>query len=282
MLVCAVSLRPPRRSIAADVTEIATAIDDLTTGNVVFATLIDDPASVADIIDAYLGEIILEAATAGDTVSVASSYDADISTAASATATEDASVVSVSNNTWNPSDKSASVVLSNGDLWAYASAANQGVRGKVPAASKFYFEVTNSGGFFGTTGVSTATANLTTLASNGIGGAAVTNNGAVWINNTTSPANIGTIANGDVICVAVDLVNQRIWFRKNGGIWNNSASADPATNTGGFSISVLFASASAYPLAAFSIAGVSKNQVANFGASAFAQSMPSGFSNAQL
>ena len=64
MLVCNVSLRPPRAAIAADVAEAATAADATATGNVVFATLVDDPASVGDIVDAYLGEIMLEAASA--------------------------------------------------------------------------------------------------------------------------------------------------------------------------------------------------------------------------
>ena len=49
MLVCNVSLRPPRTAIAASVAEVATALDDLGSGSgqVVFATLVDDPASVA-------------------------------------------------------------------------------------------------------------------------------------------------------------------------------------------------------------------------------------------
>jgi len=70
MLVCNVSLRPPRSAIAASLTEATTAADAAATGNVVFATLVDDPASVGDIVDAYLGEIMLEAASAADTVEV--------------------------------------------------------------------------------------------------------------------------------------------------------------------------------------------------------------------
>ena len=74
MLVCNVSLRPPRSAIAADVAEITAAVDALTTGNVVFATLVDDPASVGDIVDSYLGEIMLEAASANAAVDGAISY----------------------------------------------------------------------------------------------------------------------------------------------------------------------------------------------------------------
>jgi hypothetical protein len=89
MLVCNVSLRPPRSAIAADVAEITAAVDAFATGNVVFATLVDDPASVGDIVDAYLGEIMVEAASSGDTVDAGLAYAAGITEAATATDTQD-------------------------------------------------------------------------------------------------------------------------------------------------------------------------------------------------
>jgi hypothetical protein len=92
MLVCNVSLRPPRSAIAADVAELAAAVDATATGNVVFATLVDDPASVGDIVDAYLGEIMLEAASAADTTSAGSAYAGAVDEAASATDTQSATV----------------------------------------------------------------------------------------------------------------------------------------------------------------------------------------------
>jgi hypothetical protein len=72
MLVCSVSQRARRTAIAATVAEITAAVDATATGNVVFATLVDDPASVGDRVDAFLGEIMVEAASATDTVSVGS------------------------------------------------------------------------------------------------------------------------------------------------------------------------------------------------------------------
>src|SRR5262249_26062695 len=71
MLICNTSWRPPRTAILADLAETATASDDLTSGNIVFATIVDDPASVNDSIDAFLGTIINEPAGAGDTVDAA-------------------------------------------------------------------------------------------------------------------------------------------------------------------------------------------------------------------
>jgi hypothetical protein len=74
MLVCNVSQRARRAVIAASISEIAAAVDATATGNIVFATLVDDPASVGDRVDAYLGEIMLEAANAAAIVNVSVVY----------------------------------------------------------------------------------------------------------------------------------------------------------------------------------------------------------------
>ena len=104
MLVCNVSQRARRAAIAADLAEVATAIDEPGTGNVVFATLVDDPASVNDFVDAYSGEIMVEAASA-DTVldaSIPATYAADISEAAVAADTADGVSAAVPNSYSNP------------------------------------------------------------------------------------------------------------------------------------------------------------------------------------
>lgn len=91
MLVCNVSLRPPRAGIAADLAEITAAVDTLLDGIVGFATQINDPASASETVDAYLGVIMLEAASASDTVSTSSVYDTAINEAV--TANDAASIV---------------------------------------------------------------------------------------------------------------------------------------------------------------------------------------------
>jgi hypothetical protein len=78
MLVCNVSQRARRAAIAADIAEAAAASDVATQGHVVFATLVDDPANVRDRVDAYLGEIMLEAAAAASTVNAGLTYGAAI------------------------------------------------------------------------------------------------------------------------------------------------------------------------------------------------------------
>jgi len=267
MLVCNVSLRPARRAIPATVQETATATDDATTGQVVFATLVDDPVNALDSVDAYLGPIMAEAASSSDIT------DATVTAAG------------VVNNTWNPADKTASMTLSNGNLTA-VGIANQGVRAQLPAATKFYFEIKSAVAIWnGGLGIARSTANLATVTVNAANAAICSTSGSgnILFNSSTpvSGAALGGFAINDVLCVAVDLVNKRIWFRKNGGNWNNNASADPATNVGGIDISTVFSAGTAYPLAATAV-GTSSQAIANFGASSFAFTQPSGFSNAAL
>src|SRR6185436_603959 len=94
MLVCNVSLRPPRAGIAADILEAIEATDATASGQVVFATLVDDPASVGDLVDAYLGEIMLEAASAADAADgyIPAVLNAAIAEATSAASAEDATM----------------------------------------------------------------------------------------------------------------------------------------------------------------------------------------------
>jgi hypothetical protein len=84
MLVCSVSQLQRRAAVAADIAEAATAADSPGTGNVVFATLVDDPAAVGDRVDAYLGEIMRETASAAATVNAGLAYAAAIAEAVTA------------------------------------------------------------------------------------------------------------------------------------------------------------------------------------------------------
>jgi hypothetical protein len=92
MLVCNVSLLRRHAAIAADITEAAAALDAPGTGNVVFATLVDDPASVGEHVDAFLGQIMVEAASASSTVTAGLTYATAIVEAVSAADTLSAAV----------------------------------------------------------------------------------------------------------------------------------------------------------------------------------------------
>src|SRR5215510_5792109 len=95
MLVCHVSQGKRRAAIAADIAEAALALDSLTQGHVVFATLVDDPANVLDHVDAFNGQIMIEAANATSVVTAGLVYSAAIVEAAAATHVSSASVPAV-------------------------------------------------------------------------------------------------------------------------------------------------------------------------------------------
>jgi hypothetical protein len=286
MLVCNVSMRPPGRAIAAELAEIATAIDASTTGFVVFAALVDDPASVGDTVDAYLGEIMLEAASAIDTVNVGLIYDADIIAAVTAIDTPDASVTAGPGPLATFDGVAFDVTLSNGNLTA-THASNSSTAGArsaaVKSSGKYYFEVTvgqhnTSSSSRDCCGILLSTSNnyndMLTSGSNCT--EAMFWSGTIFSNNASSGKSVGAIVTGDIVGCAIDLDNRKGWFRKNGGNWNGLAigSENPATNTGG----VVIAAGSYSPAVAFNwVTGDS--QTANFGQSAFSTAAPSGFGN---
>lgn len=187
--------------------------------------------------------------------------------------------------TWNPADKNSDLALSNGNLtFAQGTTfAYEGLRATTShSTGKYYFEVTLVTMFdaFVQVGIGNASQVLTQK----VGGTGLNSVGAMatdrgtYLNNTFSAtwAAAGAVA-GDIVGVAVDFGNSNIWFRKiNGGTpqnWNNSGSADPATNTGGFSISTLNAGPY-FPMASADTAADS--MTANF-AGSFIAAAPSGF-----
>ena len=81
---------------------------------------------------------------------------------------------------------------------------------------------------------------------------------------------------GNTVCMAVDLGTKQIWFRVNGGNWNNSGTANPDTPTGGLIFTI-----TAGPFAAkWNSFGTTGDAVtANFGGTAYAFTKPSTFGN---
>lgn len=277
MLVCNVSYILPR-SVSAAIVEAGTATDAPTTVGSVFAALVDDPTSAIEIFDAYLGEIMLEAASASDTVSTSSVYDVDIAEAV--TALDDAtSTIPVAFTTWNPSDKSG-IALSGGDLTATS---NVGLGAAVRAAAskssgKYYFELTTTTLSSGYIGLANASAVLS--AGNTANAVAINTGGAVYINNVVqgSPSLPG-IGGGAIVGVAVDLTNTLVWFRVGAsGSWNATSGTanNPATGIGGINYSAVTGALFPWFCSAFTNGQV---VTANFGATAFNGTVPSGFTS---
>jgi hypothetical protein len=187
--------------------------------------------------------------------------------------------------TWNPSDKATNIILSNGDF-TFANGQNgyNGVRTVASASSgKKYWELTattiSAPANFIVEGLANSSFILNGGATgrlgdnlNGIGWAA---DGRVYI-NSVAVAVIQGWSHGDVLCFAVDLDGKKIWFRTNGGNWNNNPASDPAANSDGIDISLL----NVGPYFAIGQGFRGEDRLtANFGGSAYTQSVPSAFDN---
>ena len=98
------------------------------------------------------------------------------------------------------------------------------------------------------------------------------------VGNVITVATIQSWTSGNNCCVAVDLDTKLIWFRTNGGYWNNSSSNDPVAEVGGIDLS-------------WALSGASNNLIwpgANFGdtnahflhllSADFGQTVPTGYS----
>jgi len=161
---------------------------------------------------------------------------------------------------------------------------------------KFYFEVefdAINGTDYGV-GFMYEGSVISTLLSNGTGGAIVRGDGSIW--NGTHIADLGvTPAANDIIGVAIDFDASLVWFIDitQGGSWNGGISSNPTFGVGGVSVpsstNSLFDRrdlgnpsptdlAPAVPFAA--PAGNSSAQVTfNFGATSFVGAAPTGFLN---
>jgi SPRY domain/BNR repeat-like domain len=158
--------------------------------------------------------------------------------------------------TLNPIDQffyTPGVTVSGGNLIGTATVTGGSVRATagIKLNTKKYFEVLVNSATAGTgnTEVGIAAANYIMTSASTVGGSGGyeapsigywTDNGVYF--DTGSPiAHLTTFQSGDNIGVAVDRVNHKIWFRKNGGNWNNAVigSQNPANNTGGYDISSL-------------------------------------------
>ncbi|MEH2569663.1 SPRY domain-containing protein [Bradyrhizobium sp. AZCC 2289] len=176
--------------------------------------------------------------------------------------------------------------LSNGNLTYTHTSGNGTARSTAQKNSgKWYFEITAgtgiaAGGTNSSVGVMKLGAtDINVLNGSDAGMVLKGGNAAIFSNNASSGLSLGVdIADGNIIGVAVDLDNHKIWFRKApSGNWNGQAigSQNPATNTGGASLSVWNATTLS-PYAGFDAGG---SWTANFGASAFTGAVPSGFTS---
>ena len=134
--------------------------------------------------------------------------------------------------TWNPSDKGANVTLSNGNMSAEANAANaDSVRATTSKSSgKWYWEIlidrnTVDGN---TVGAGTSSASLVEVPGYDANGYGYNSASGEKIHSNSWVAYGSDFTTNDIIGIALDLDNGKIWFAKN-NVWQ--ASGNPATGT---------------------------------------------------
>jgi hypothetical protein len=146
----------------------------------------------------------------------------------------------------------------------------------------YYYEVTPnviSGTGAWIIGIGNATASVSNFVGNDANSIGVTAAGTIWFNsaNPVPPSPVAPYTVGNTVGVAVDLTNKKIWFRTNAGNWNNDviANQNPVGNVGGAGFST-----STGPWFPMWNGGAVNDQVtASFGATTYAQPVPSGFGN---
>jgi hypothetical protein len=190
-----------------------------------------------------------------------------------------------STTTLDPSNTSSDITLSNGNLTATngTSVANYNLTKSIAGHStgKFYCEfiATTRGApddiIFGYIDATFSSyTNNAAFANGSNAGGGYAGDGNVYLGTSTG---IGTYSAGTAIGMAVDLGNLTIFFTRDGVHWNSTSSLtnNPATNTGGISISGI--TGSIYAVAGFNPNGAVAT--ANFGGSAYAYTPPVGFGN---
>ena len=174
--------------------------------------------------------------------------------------------------TWNPADKEVSLVLSNGNLTVTqpASVGWRSVRSTTSVSSgKYYWEVEIDDAQGGDTmvGVGTSSFSLSSYAGSDANSYGWYGSGTKYTGAASYPYT-PTYTTNDVVGVALDLDNGKIWFSKNG-----SWTGDPVAGTG-----EAFSGLSGEFYAAVSLYNANKILTANFGTSSFSYTVPDGFS----
>jgi hypothetical protein len=184
------------------------------------------------------------------------------------------------NTTWNPSDTSPGTTLSDLNLIVTGNPPSSDTLTRsttTQSSGLYYFELTSisgsgpdSGG-----GIANGSASAATFGSNATDGAAVFQSGNIWITGSYTGMHIGGLSSGAIVGVAVNLNTSNIWFRNGAsGQWNGSSTADPASGTGGLSISGV---SGPYYIAASISNGSSMSWTVAPGTN-FAGAVPSGYS----
>lgn len=194
-------------------------------------------------------------------------------------------------STWNPNiyqtcSGSPCVTFSNGNLtWTCSGCSGvqtMSLGTNNHTAGKWHFEILVGGTAPGlaTAGLASVYADNHVPGNNGQTSVGWSTTGTVYLNNPTTIGTAAGFTSGDTLCIEVDLSNKLIWLADyhsgSQGEWNNSATADPATGTGGFNIAALASPINVYPSAGSEFTSTGAGTL-NVGASSFTCTVSSGF-----
>lgn len=186
--------------------------------------------------------------------------------------------------TWDPANTQASITLSPDKLTTTGTGGGFNSTRSIASHSsgKYYWEDTMTNGTAAEPIAGFANGSFP-ISGDFVGqtldGVGFDSSGNGFWKNSANTGSMPTAGTGDVVAYALDLGNLKFWARVihsgTPGNWNNSGTDNPATNTGGFSISGL----NAGPYFAVLTTGTPTQITTNFGGSAFAATAPSGFGN---
>lgn len=189
--------------------------------------------------------------------------------------------------TWDPSNIGAGLTLSNGNLTvAYSSEGSIARSTTSHTTGKYYVEITAtgvSGSAFGAVGILNGSQ---TLSNDYLGdapgnSAGLQAGGIKYFNNANWPQPYnGGFAQGNVVQVAVDVGNQLLWIAINGGTYNPNGTGspgNPGSGTGGTNFATTSPALSTPWFIGVSPNNAGDSFTANFGATAFSYTAPSGF-----
>jgi hypothetical protein len=139
---------------------------------------------------------------------------------------------------WNINDK-FNITLSNSDKTASVTGTLAGVRSTKTrlngAAGLFYAELVAGATPPAYLGLAALSSSLTGVNNSFF---VDTGSGGIYYVAQGQIGSVGSaVVANDVVCVVWNTGTEQVWFRKNGGNWNDSGSANPALGIGGISVS---------------------------------------------
>lgn len=188
----------------------------------------------------------------------------------------DSTIVITEYATFNPSDKTSTLSLSNSNLTASVGSATYAyptVRGKFGKSSgKWVFEISRTAGYASWVGIGDSSASLYTYVGSSSSSASYALGGNYYaVSGMSNPCTTIPTSEQTKYMIAVDCDNKKAWIAANNESW--AGGGDPASGTTPiwtWTVDTVYLALSLYAYAPSSV-------TLNCGQSAFTHSVPSGF-----